>query len=314
MRLSLLIIASLCVSACVKTEKPVVQACRTPDGAEPAPSEASFTILPSRDPGVEITRASWRTRGGGDGFVNVENLRLSTSLSATRRVPQNEIVLAYDAPGPHAIVDAALMEEGSDQYHLPTRGTPFLDSGGQVTVGLERQLRSSWWIGRNSALTYCPRTVRLAPLSGLALTLAPELETPQGQAARLRTSKQTTPLAVIMDTVVDGGLEGGISVGAALNTTDSTLHDMVVGLVVVSTPDPHRPPDEDGAHPADTLEYLVGTIAPHALVPFGGGQLTGFERVTRRVVYHPTDVSGRAIADEAVWHRASDAARVTHLR
>jgi len=303
--------AGLFVTACWKTEKPVVHACGTPGVFGSEPSEGAFTILPSRVPGLEITDASWRTRGGSEEFVYTELLSLRATLHASRTIPQDEIAVVYDAPGPHAFVDASLLEADRDQYHL-NRAAPLVDSGGRLTVGLARELRSSWWIGPHSALTYCPRTVRAVPLSALVLTLVPELETRQGQAKRLRTSRQTAPLAIIMDTLVDYGLGSDLSVGAALNTTDSTLHDMVVGLVVERPPGAYQP--EDGPPSPDTLEYFVGSVPPHALVGFGGGQFVGVWKVVRRVAYHPADVSGRAIAEKDEYHRASEAARLARIR
>ena len=162
--------AGLFVTACWKTEKPVVHACGAPGVFGSEPSEGAFTILPSRVPGLEITDASWRTRGGSEEFVYTELLSLRATLHASRTIPQDEIAVVYDAPGPHAFVDASLLEADRDQYHL-NRAAPLVDSGGRLTVGLARELRSSWWIGPHSALTYCPRTVRAVPLSALVLTL-----------------------------------------------------------------------------------------------------------------------------------------------
>jgi len=303
MRLPVVVAASVLAAACYKTEKPVVKACGAPGFFGSAPSEGSFTILPSRVPGIEITNASWRTRGGSDEFVNIENLWLSTTVHAERRVPQEEIAVVYDAPGPNAIVDEILLEEGVDQYNLGL-SKPFLEAGGSKTVGTVLQLRAAYWIGRTSALTYCPRTVQIVPRNALALALAPELETPRGQAARLRSIGAISPLTVIMDSVFQKEPSDGFVAGAALNTTDSTLRDMAVGLVVsLDTIAPSL--YEGGPRQADTLEYYVGDVAPHALAPFGGAHVQGTERIISRVSYHPADVR-RRIASNAEINRASN--------
>lgn len=302
MRLPGVVVVSVLTTACYKTEKPVVQACRPPGWFKSAPSEGSFTILPSRVPGVQITNASWRTRGGSDEFVNTENLWLSTTVHAERRVPKEEVAIVYDAPGPHAIVDEILLEEGATEYNLG-RSTPFLEPGGSKTVGHAISLRSAFWIGRNSALTYCPRTVQVVPRNSIALALAPELDTPRGQTARLRLVEAISPLTVIMDSAFAKEPSSGLVVGAALNTTDTTLHDMVVGLVVsldTITPSLY----EGGPRQADTLEYFVGDVAPHALAPFAGAFLRGTERIIGRVSYHPADVR-RRVATSAEINRAS---------
>jgi len=293
MRLPIVLVASVLVSACVVTETPVVQACRTTRDSGPAPSMGEFTILPSLVPGVEITHASWQVRGEKDDGPPVENLYLSATLRATRTVPQEEIAVVYDTPGSHAIIDDALLQENVESYNLDS-ARPFLVADSEKTAWYGKQIQASYRIGPNSALSYCPRTVRVVPRSALALALSPELETPQGQAARLRSAGTHSPLTVIMDSVVQDRSGLGLVVGAALNTTDSTLRDMVVGLVVVS--DSVAGNDADSTRHADTLEYRVGDVAPHSLAPFSGGSMRFREGVTARVAYHATDVRGREVA------------------
>jgi len=57
MRLPVVVAASVLAAACYKAEKPVVKACGAPGFFGSAPSEGSFTILPSRVPGIEIQPA-----------------------------------------------------------------------------------------------------------------------------------------------------------------------------------------------------------------------------------------------------------------
>jgi hypothetical protein len=231
-----------------------------------------------------------------------EYLDLVTTLRAERTVLQNEIALVYDAPGPHAIVDHDILEKGVESFNLDP-AKPLLNADGQITVWQDQELRSSFFIGRNSALSYCPRSVRVVPRSGLALALAPDLLTREGQAARLRAVKNASPLAVLMDSV----LKGGLVVGAALNTADTTVRDMVVGLAF--TPDTVAHNEVDSTRSADTLEFHVGDVAPHTVATFAGGRLWGGDHVLARVTYHSADVQGRAIAGDDRMNRASYALR-----
>jgi hypothetical protein len=248
---------------------------------------------------VEISRSTWRVGGEATDGANVEYLDLVTTLRANRTVPHDEIALVYDAPGPHAVVDQDLLEKGAQSYDLDPH-KPFLEAGSLITVLKGRQLQSSYHIGRNSALTYCPRTVQVVPRNALALALAPNLLTSEGQGGRLRPAKSGAPLVVIMDTLVNHMLV----VGAALNTTDTTLRDMVVGLVVSRDTMAHDP---DTTRNGDTLEYYVGDVPPHTVAPFAGGWKRTTEQVLGRVAYHSTDVHRRKISDGRHENRASHA-------
>lgn len=286
-------------TACVVTEKPVVQACRAKNDSRPAPSGGELQVLPSEVPGVTITHASWQVGGERTDGAPIEYLDLVTTLRAEHTVPQDEIALVYDAPGPHAVVDHDLLEKGAQSYDLDRR-KPFLEAGSQITVLKSRQLRSAYYIGKNSALSYCPRTVRVVPRNALALALAPDLLTREGQAARLRSAKSGSPLVVIMDSLVNHMLV----VGAAVNTADTTVRDMVVGLVVSRDTMAHDP---DTTRNGDTLEYRVGDVPPHVVVPFAGGWKRTTEQLLGRVAYHSTDVRGRQISDGRHENRASHA-------
>jgi hypothetical protein len=229
---------------------------------------------------------------------------LSATLRSERTVPDQELAVIYDAPGPHANLDQALFEKDVEGR---TRGPnePLLQAGGHITVEMSRQLRSADVIGPNSALSYCPSTARVVPRKALALALAPGLVSPEGQAARLRSIKSTSPLVVLMDSVLKDGTTDGFVVGAALNTVDTTLEDMVVGLVVRRDTTVQ---EATSRRSVDTLEYFVGDVAPHAVAPFSAGTLSYDERIIARVAYHSTDVHGRKIAIGDANH-ASQAAR-----
>lgn len=304
MRLPVVVVASVLASACYVTEKPVVQACRTEGDAGPAPSEGALHVLPSEVSGVALDSASWQVRGGSPDGGPVEYLILSATLRSRRTVPDQEVAVVYDAPGPHANIDEMLFEKNVEGR---TRGPnePLLVAGGHITVEMARTVRSGDVIGPHSALSYCPRTARVVPRKALALALAPDLRTPEGQAARLHSAKSTGPLVVMMDSVLKDGTIDGFVVGAALNTTDSTLKDMVVGLVVRRDTTVQ---EGSSRRSVDTLEYFVGDVAPHAVAPFSAGTLSYDERVIARVAYHSTDVHGRQIASGDANH-ASQAHR-----
>jgi hypothetical protein len=240
--------------------------------------------------------------------VPVEILTFSTTIHGDRQISQDEIAVLYDAPGPHVLLDATLLEEGRTEYNLG-HSAPLLQAGGSKTIRQSREIANASWFSRASALAYCPRTVQVVPLSAVALALMPELRTPAGQAARLArfSAGQTPTLAVVLDTLVEDGPSGHLMIGAAVNTTDSTLNDMVVGLAFST--DSILSKRENPAQSLDTLEYFVGSVAPHHTAPFAGGQLTGDERIVSRVTYHATDVAGRRIAGARELHRASGAPR-----
>jgi hypothetical protein len=311
MRLSALAFACIVSVGCSAREASVVAGCLTPDGAKAAVG-GTLTILPSRLPGAEITQATWRTqRGHADGVVT-EYLVLTTTLRANRRIAEDEVALLFDAPGAHAIVDNAIVDEGAEQFQL-SRNATFLDSGAARTTVRNVPLRSALVAGTESSLDDCPSTVRLVPRNTLALELVPTLETAEGRSALLRrtVSKNASPLVVVMDTVVADGLGSTLIVGAAMNTTDSALTDMVVALIPAPVT---RPGDSGGAPVADTLEYLVGTVPPHAVVPFAGGWLNPGDRIVGRTAYRATEIKGRPIAGDAEMHRSSEAGRALKMR
>lgn len=311
MKIHIAVIAMTLATACVVTKKPVVQACRAVAPSKGDLSEGSFTVLPSLVPGVEITNASWRVRVEKD-VVPVELLTFSTTIHGSRQIPQDEIALVYDAPGPHALVDATLLQEGVTEYKLG-HSAPLLQAGSSKTIRQSRDIGNASWFSRTSTLAYCPQTVQIVPLGSVALALQPDLITPGGQAARLAgySGGRTPSLAIVLDTLVEDGPGGQLMVGAAVNTTDSTLHDMVVGLAFST--DSILSKRENPSQSLDTLEYFIGSIAPHQTAAFAGGQLTGDERIVSRVTYRSMDVGSRPIAGARELHRASGAARRTSL-
>jgi hypothetical protein len=302
MKIHIAVAAMTLATACVVTERPVVQACRTENDSRPAPSGGELQILPSEVPGVAITSASWQVGGEKTDGAPIEYLDLVTTLRAERAVPQDEIALVYDTPGPHAVVDYDLLEKGAQSYDLDP-AKPLLKAGDSITVLKGRQLQSSYYIGQNSALSYCPHTVRAVRRSALALALTPDLQTPKGQTSRLHAPHPSSPLVIVMDSA----LKGGLVVGVALNTADTTLKDMVVGLAY--TPDTVAHTEVDSTRTADTLEYHIGDVAPHAVATFAGGWLEGGDRVIARLAYHSTDVGERMIAGARNMNRASHAPR-----
>lgn len=305
MRLPLFVFVGAFTTACVTNETPVVSACRTTDGSGSA-SSGALTALPSLLGGVTITKAAWRTHASTPDGVPTQYLIYSATLHADRKVEQGEIALIYDAPGAHTVVDNAFFNEGADQFQL-SNSAPLMDAGAERTVSRMVQLRSSYRIGRASTLQYCPSTVRVVPRSILALELAPGLRTAEGQVALLRRvlGKDVSSLVVVMDTVVSDSPGSTLLVGAALNTTDSTLTDMVVALVPTRTP---------GTETVDTLEYLVGDVPAHAVVPFAGGWLNDGERIVGRTAYRSTVVKDRPIAGDVHQHRVSEAGRASRDR
>jgi hypothetical protein len=314
MRLHLLALASAFTTACVSTETPVVAACRTAAGVDTARSGGTLTALPSLLPGVQITQASWRTHASSGDGVATEYLVFSTTLHADRKVEQPEIAILYDAPGAHAVVDNGFVDEGAQQFQL-SDDAPFLDAGARRTTTRAVPVRTGYRVARTSALDYCPRTVRVVPRNTIALELMPKLRTVEGRAALLQvaTRADASPLVVLIDTAVSDGPGSSLVTGAALNTTDSTLTNMVVALIPATSG--ARSPQEGAGRPSvDTLEYFVGTVPPNAIATFAGGWLNEGERIVARVTYRSTDVSGRPVAGNAHRHRVSEAGRDSRQR
>ena len=112
-----------------------------------------------------------------------------------------------------------------------------------------------------------------------------------------------------MDTLVEYGTGSTMVAGAALNTSDTNVSGVLVGLVTTKDAAPHATPGDDSALPADTLEYLLGDVAPHQVVGFAGGTVEYGERIVQRVTYSSRDLRDRKPAGEIAMHRASEAGR-----
>jgi hypothetical protein len=311
MRPIVLAFAGSVAVACSTREPPRVAGCKSTDGGKAA-FGGTLTVLPSRLPGAEITQATWRTQRGRAEGVVTEYLVLATTVRANRRIAEDEVALLFDAPGPHAIVDNAIVDEGAEQFQL-SRSATFLDSGAARTTVRTVPVRSTLVAGQESSLDYCPATVRVVPRNTLALELVPALGTVEGRST-LRSrdvTKTGSPLVVLMDTVVADGLGSTLVVGAALNATDSALTNMVVALVPAAT---SQSRDSSGGPIVDTLEYSVGTVPAHAVVPFAGGWLKDGERIVDRTAYRSSEIKGRPIAGDGEMHRVSEAGRETRAR
>jgi hypothetical protein len=151
--------------------KPDATECRVGSGSRSAPRQGLLRILPSRVPGVAISRASWVVRNEPGDHGLEENLYVVTTLRGTRRLSRDDVALVFDAPGPRAIVDTMLTEFDPADSTL-TVGEPFLEPGRQVKVLTSEGLRSDAGLDSASALSYCPRTVRIVRRDALAQALA----------------------------------------------------------------------------------------------------------------------------------------------
>lgn len=294
----LLLVLLVLPTACVTKEAPIVLPCRASAGA--------LEVLPSLVDGVEISRASWRTHASNADMVAQERLILSTTIHARRSIAQGELAVLFDAPGPHAIVDESYFEEGATAYNLSAT-RPLFEAGATRTTVRTVDVSAGFASTPLSRLGYCPRTVRIAPRDRIALLLSPDLETVDGQATRIGRARSTSPIAVLMDTSVDFGPASTLVVGAALNTSDTTLRGVIVGLVTTKDSAPGAMSGGETAVSADTLEYLLGDVAPHELVGFSGGTVADGERIVQRVAYSSRDLRDREAAGEIPGHRASAA-------
>ena len=171
MRLPVVVLAGALATSSVAASKPAAPECRTASNSQIAKREGSLRILPSRVPGVSVSRASWvvRNERGDDGPE--ENLYIVTTLRGKLKLSCDDIALVFDAPGPRAIVDTMLTQFDPADSTL-TVGEPFLVAGGQVTVLTSEGLRSGAAVEPASTPSYCPRTVRVVRRDALASALA----------------------------------------------------------------------------------------------------------------------------------------------
>jgi hypothetical protein len=296
-----------CVS--VATHTPGVTAC-LPSGFPEAnaPSRGTLTILPSQVPGVEIDSATWSTYAETYDIGARERLMYLAHLRATRDVFVDEVALLYETPG------ARPTAGGLDDFSLSTPRYIYQQGGAFLRPGTPRKARvfiavqDGFRLGPTSALRYCPRSVRLIPQRDLALHLQPLVADARQRAWVIEAhSQDTVPLVVVVDTLVNLAYDWSVVTGAALNTTDTTLHHMVVAFVLQKLSNRYATVSAADSAGRDTLEYYLDSIPPHALVGFAGGQYEYLERVIQRTTYPSSTIGGRPIAGYLDEHRSSKA-------
>jgi hypothetical protein len=287
----------LVATACVVTPNPVVKACIGVNGYTSAPSTGKLRILPSRVPGVEIDSAYWSVRAGTFDAGAGEDLSYHVTLRSNRIVARHELALVYEAPNAPVTVDADFYAPNPASTEIkPIVDSAFLAPGVPLEVHRIVTLSAGMFTGWTSVLRYCPATVRVVPRARIAEILEPRLADSAFRARRLAAyvSRSPGPLKIVFDTIVDSGLGVGIKVGAAVNTADTTLHDVVIAAIVTRQLEVGTAASPQNPN-IDTLEYGVVTIGAHKLVVFSGNPVNAAPLLAW-TTYPQSSVKGRRIA------------------
>ena len=278
----------------------------------PPAAEGALAILPSDVGGVRIDSAFWSAHAGTQDIGTYEALAYHARLRAARRVDRSELAIIYDERGMHPLVDLDIASWG-DGKALEGERSP-LTPGDTTTVARSVVRNGSFQTGRWSAFGYCPRTVRLLARDQLAFALMPRLAPDSIRfAASGETSRSGSPLVVVGDTMISGsqyGADASSYVGAAINTADTALADMLVALVVLQRVDASGgSASQAGTAIEDTLAYHVGPVPAHGRVGLAGDAPRYREAIVERISYPATRAVGRPVAPRGGMMRVGDARR-----
>ena len=310
--LALAIALATSATACVATSSPRIRACAV-SGAS-ASSEGVLRILPSGVPGVEIDSAYWLTAAGMQDIGTWEQLNYYSRLRTTRRVRRDEIAVVYESETQRPVFDLEVRSsvEGSEVSRSSAAARAVLERGDTTTAVRVIHRDGDLTMGRWSSIGYCPRTVRLVPRADVPFLLMPRLTSDSVRAvAASSAAAQRSPLVVLRDTVLAAARDGGTAlVGAAINTADTALTDMIIGLVTVRISDaPRGAATTAEAATEDTLEYHVGPVAPRARVGFVLETQLRLDAIVERTTYPASRITDRPLPLGAS-RRVSDARRL----
>jgi hypothetical protein len=287
-----------------------------------------MTILPSLVPGVRIDSAGWQTYAATVDAGARETLIYAVRVRAEHDLPLQEVAVLYRPAGRPVVVDATLKnlhglhiapgtvnelfvrDSANPSVYELKRGawerfnSPLLSGGGARTFTRGVGVQAGFKVGERSGLTYCPTgTVQLVPRSDVALYLGARSPPSMPPAAAVG----APPLRIDFDTLIAVGEYSSMLVGLVRNMTDTTLRDMVAGIVVhqaLSNLAAKRITPRQAAI-RDTIEHRFDSIPPRAVVPFAGGDIAWTERVVERVAYPASIVRGRPIAGAAEGFRSN---------
>ncbi len=309
-----LLASCLCVGACVLRGQPTLRGCG-PGGV--GAGHAALSALPSTMPGVTIDTAYWLTDAERVDLGVQTSLILATRIKTTRAVPLDSLAILYEMQAP-----------GSDRVQLiadidlfPPIYTPRLslidkyDFRNQLiaaagsNVGIEYNITlESGLVTSLSLRPACPRSVRAVRRAELVRFFVPGALAPSRLAALAQAQHGMDGMTIaVFDTLVATGNQDRMILGFALNTGDTTLRGVTRAFAV----DNVRPRYGDNGQSAgttvtrDTLEYLLGDIAPGKLVLFAGVGTEGFEQVVGRATYPAAIITGRRIATVGSQNRVS---------
>ena len=299
-------LATLVLVGCVATSSPRVRACTPPAAG------GALTILPSEVSGVRIDSAFWSTGAGAQELGTYEALSYYARLRAARRVERSELAIIYDERGSHPVLDLDI-ESWRQGRELAVQQPP-LTPGDTTTVTRSVVRNGSFRTGKWSVFDYCPRSARLVARNELAFALMPRLTSDSVRSAASDGVRRSgSPLVVVKDTLVSGrqyGADASSYVGAAINTADTALADMMVALVVLKPVDPTAgSATRMGTLIEDTLEYHVGPVPARGRVGVVGNAPRYREGIAERISYPAARVTGRRVAPPGGRIRVSEVRR-----
>jgi hypothetical protein len=281
------------MAACVPTCRPVIQDC-------PIPGVSAWwgrlTVAPSQVDGLVIDSAGWRTDAHTFDIGAETYIVLATRLRTTRSIALDSVALVYrfrapSRPQPVQVVD---LQFWAPNYTANERSNVVDDRLG-ATMARDTVFRIEYLATVESGLktslrlqTICPAQVLVLPRSQLLRALDPGLLSSANidQLVRRRRDEvgAAAPFLFVYDTVVSGGFLNQAVLGVGVNTSNSPLRAVTVGVVVDTGPswtvaERDRPLSWDRA---DTLKFLLGPVGPGDTVTFAG-ELPSDHRVLGRL-------------------------------
>jgi hypothetical protein len=275
-----------------------------PSGADgQPPSSGPIRVLPSGVAGLTLDSMRWDVREAWVDFGHQTTLDYRGRVVATRETPLWGVGVLYQwtkgsrPEYEHLGASFVFLKDSAGsgtlvEFHRarPERPAPIRDF--RLAGGMRPP--SSWG---------CPATARLIRIMDapdyLGLTAAVARDSAERLAALRARASKGERLAILTDTLVrfpedDGLTTPWLFAGVAVNLTGDTLHDAAVWYAIDFSAIRGGP---------DTVVYMLGTVAPHALAPFAGGPIEpGDDRSVHGAWVGAAGVAGLT---EAFDHRLS---------
>lgn len=269
------------MAACVPDARPGIRDC--PSSGTSA-SSGKLTVAPSQVTGLVIDSAGWRTDAHRFDLGAETDIVLATRLQTTRPIALDSVALVYRfrLPGQSKLLQVVDLQLWAPIYTANTM-TNAADIRHHATMAKDMVFRVEYLqpveLGLStsrSLRTLCPAEVVVLPRYQLLRALAPGLLSAASvdQLVRRRRAEvgTSTPFLFLYDTLVSGGFMKQMALGLGVNTSDSILTQVTVGVIVDTGPswtaaEGKRPLSWDRA---DTIEYLLGPVGPKDTITFAG--------------------------------------------